>query len=466
MSNPKIRGMLDVETLKQMVASDEIEMVITVMPDMYGRLVGKRVIGTFFVDSVLEHGIHACDYLLASDIEMEPISGYAFTSWHSGYGDFRLIPDLSTLRLADWLDKTAIVICDTYNEEEDILVDVAPRSILRQQIAAAAELGYLAKGASELEFYIFKDSYEQAQHKQYTNLAPVGSYIKDYQILEIPSEDAVVSTICRHIDRSGIPVESAKGEWGPGQHEINLIYTDFLEMADRHVLYKHAAKEIASQHNLALTFMAKWDQQFAGSSFHLHASLWDLLGKTPLFPGTEQFGSVGSVHSSPLFRWFLGGWMAHIREVFAFYAPYPASYKRYQAGSFAPTAIAVSYDNRTGGFRVVGHGSSVHLECRAPGADANPYLAFAVTLAAGIEGIKHQIEPPDIFEGDLYAAQNLPRVPSSLLESIQELEASSWARQVLGSDVVEHYLHFFRTEQHKFDQVVTSWERARYFERG
>ncbi len=466
MSNSKLRGMLDVETLKQMVESNQIETVITVMTDMYGRLQGKRVMAAFFVNEVLGQSIHACDYLLASDMEMEPIPGYAFTSWDSGYGDFRLVPDLSTMRIADWLDKTAIVLCDVYNEEEDVLVDVAPRTILRKQVEAAKSLGYLAMGASELEFYLFKDSYEQAQVKQYINLEPMGSYIKDYQILQSSKENLVVSAMRRHIDRSGITVESSKGEWGHGQQEINLKYTNFLEMADRHVLYKHAAKDIATQHDLGLTFMAKWDQQFAGSSFHLHASLWDLTGKTALFAGNERFGTVGSVHSSPLFRWFLGGWMKHIREVFAFYAPYPASYKRYQAGSFAPTAIAISYDNRTGGFRVVGHGSSIHLECRAPGADANPYLAFAVTLAAGLDGIKNQIEPPDLFEGNLYAAQDLPQVPSSLLESIRELEKSSWAREVLGSEVVEHYLHFFRTEQHKFDQVVTSWERARYFERG
>jgi glutamine synthetase len=256
-------------------------------------------------------------------------------------------------------------------------------------------------------------------------------------------------------------VEFSKGEWGPGQQEINLRYSDFLEMCDRHILYKHLAKEIAWQNNVALTFMAKWDERFAGSSMHLHVSLWDQAGH-PLFPGDQP---LGVVKGSPLFRWFLGGWMHHIREVFAFYAPYPSSYKRYQAGSFAPTGIAWAYDNRTAGFRVLGHGAGLRLECRAPGADANPYLAFAVTLAAGLDGIQRQIEPPPMFEGDVYAAQDLPQVPHSLNESISELERSDWARSVLGPEVVEHYLHFFRTEQGKFDQVVTSWERARYFER-
>ena len=232
-------------------------------------------------------------------------------------------------------------------------------------------------------------------------------------------------------------------------------------MCDRHILYKHAAKEIAWQQDVAVTFMAKWDERFAGSSMHLHASLWNEADQ-PLFPGPEPFGPV---HSSPLFRWFLGGWMAHIREIFAFYAPYPTSYKRYVAGSFAPTGIAWSYDNRTAGFRILGHGAALRLECRAPGADANPYLAFAVTLAAGLDGIKNQIEPPAMFQGDVYAAQDLPQVPRSLPEAIAALNDSAWARSILGNPVVEHYLHFFRTEQRKFEEVVTSWERARYFER-
>lgn len=455
------RGRLTVEALKQQVADEQIETVLTVFPDLYGRLVGKRIMGEYFVHDVLEHGVHACDYLLACDMEMDPVPGYQFTSWATGYGDFRLVPDLSTLRTASWLEKTAIVLCDVLNEEEDIPVSVAPRNILKKQVEAAQAMGYTAMGASELELYLFRDSYETARQKNYHDLEPIGHYIEDYHIFQGTKEEFVIGAIRKHLDRSGIPVEFSKGEWGPGQQEINLRYTDFLEMCDRHILYKHLAKEIAWQNDVALTFMAKWDERYAGSSMHLHASLWDGDGK-PLFPGEEPFGAV---QSSPLFRWFLGGWMHHIREIFAFYAPYPSSYKRYVSGSFAPTGIAWAYDNRTAGFRVLGHGDALRLECRAPGADANPYLAFAVTLAAGLDGIKHQIEPPPMFEGDVYAAQNLPQVPYSLNESIAELQKSTWAREVLGDDVVEHYLHFFRTEQRKFDEVVTSWERARYFER-
>ncbi|WP_206603056.1 glutamine synthetase family protein [Leptolyngbya ohadii] len=461
MANSKIRGMLSVGELKRRVEAEEIETVLTVFPDLYGRLVGKRIMGEYFVNDVLVHGVHACDYLLACDMEMDPVPGYQFTSWATGYGDFRMVPDLSTLRVASWLDKTAIVLCDLLNEEEDIGIEVAPRTILKKQTDAAKALGYTAMGASELELYLFSDSYEEARRKHYHDLNPIGHYIEDYHIFQGTKEEFVIGAIRKHLDRSGIPVEFSKGEWGPGQQEINLRYADFLEMCDRHVLYKHLAKEIAWQNNVSLTFMAKWDERFAGSSMHLHASLWDEAGKA-LFPGEEAFGPV---HSSPQFRWFLGGWMKHVREIFAFYAPYPSSYKRYVAGSFAPTGIAWSYDNRTAGFRVLGHGSALRLECRAPGADANPYLSFAVTLAAGLDGIKNQIEPPPMFEGDVYAAQDLPRMPMSLLESIHELEKSTWAREALGDAVVEHYLHFFRTEQRKFDEVVTSWERSRYFER-
>lgn len=460
MAKPR-RGMLDVETLQQLVEEEQIETIIAVFPDMYGRLIGKRLTGDFFVHDVLEHGIHACNYLLACDMEMEPVPGYAFTSWASGYGDFRLVPDFKTLRVASWLEKTAIVLCDLVNDKDERPVRVAPRNILRQQLDNAASLGYTAMGASELELYVFADSFEAARRKQYQDLEPIGPYIEDYHIFQSTKEEFIIGAIRRHLDRSGIPVESSKGEWGPGQQEIGLRYADFLEMCDRHVLYKHAAKEIAWQNNVAVTFMAKWDERYAGSSMHIHASLWDEAGK-PLFPGDEP---LGAVHSSPLFRWFLGGWMKHIREVFAFYAPYPTSYKRYVAGSFAPTGIAWSYDNRTAGFRVLGQGSSLRVECRAPGADANPYLAFAATLAAGLDGIKHQIEPPAMFEGDVYAASGLPQVPYSLNESIHELEQSQWARETFGADVIDHYLHFFRTEQRKFDEVVTSWERSRYFER-
>ncbi|HEY3053067.1 MAG TPA: glutamine synthetase family protein, partial [Thermoanaerobaculia bacterium] len=427
-----MQGRIDLETLKRMTADGDIETVIAVLPDMYGRLVGKRFTARYFVEDIAEHGLHACDYLLACDMDMDPVPGYAFTSWAKGYGDFHPVPDFETLRVASWLDKTAMVICDVKYTDRDELVPLAPRSMLRRQVEHAAKAGYTAMGASELELYVFKDSYETAAEKGFIRIEPIGRVIEDYHILQGTKEEFLIGAIRSHLEHSGVPVESSKGEWGPGQQEIGLRYADLVEMADRHAIYKHAAKEIAWASGHAVTFMAKWDERYAGSSCHIHMSLWDADGNNALFDGKEK---LGPIKSSRLFRWFLGGWMAHIREVFAFYAPYPASYKRYVAGSFAPTGIAWSYDNRTAGFRIVGHGSSLRIECRAAGADANPYLAFAVTLAAGLDGIDKKIEPPKAFEGDVYAAQDLPQVPHSLNESIDALERSKWAREVLGKDV-------------------------------
>ena len=454
-------GRIDTDTLKRMVADEEIETVIAAFPDMYGRLVGKRLVARFFVDEVMSHGLHACDYLLACDMDMDPVPGYGFTSWAKGYGDFRPIPDFATLRIASWHDKTALVLCDVYFDNRRELVPLAPRSLLRRQVARAAEHGFTVMAASELELYVFQDSYDAVAAKGFINPQPIGRVIEDYHILQGTKEEFLIGDIRSHLERSGIPCESSKGEWGPGQQEIGLRYADAVEMADRHVIYKHAAKEIAWKHGKAVTFMAKWDERYAGSSCHIHMSLWDDKAKRSLFDGKEQ---LGPIRCSSTFRWFLGGWMKHIREMFAFFAPYPASYKRYVAGSFAPTGIAWSYDNRTAGFRIVGHGQSLRIECRAAGADANPYLAFAATIAAGLDGIDRHIEPPPAFEGDLYSARDLPQVPHSLIESIHAHAESEWARTTFGEDVIDHYLHFFRTEQRKFDSVVTDWERKRYFE--
>jgi glutamine synthetase len=462
MDNNNIPGKIDAKTLKKLIEDKQIETVMTAFPDLYGRLVGKRITGHFFLDEVLDDSMHACDYLLACDMEMDPVQGYKYTSWADGYGDIRLVPQLSTLRIASWLEKTAIILCDVYEEEADKLVDIAPRSILHKQVENALDMGFEAMGGSELEFFVFRDSFDDAAEKQYNDLKPFSTYIEDYHLFQGTKEEIVIGAIRRHLDRSGIPVEFSKGEWGPGQQEINLRYTDFMEMSDRHVLYKQAAKEIAFQKGHAITFMAKWDEQYAGSSMHIHASLRDKKNSKPLFPGKEK---VGPLQASPVFRWFLGGWMKHISEIFPFYAPYPTSYKRFVAGSFAPTGVAWSYDNRTAAFRIVGHGPSLRIECRAPGADGNPYLAFAATLAAGMDGIKNKIEPPAVFEGDVYTAADLEQVPRTLNDAIDRMESSQWAKKVFSKTVVEHYLHFFKTEKRKFDEVVTAWERKRYFER-
>ena len=460
MSQKPVRGLLTSKELGDLVASGEIETVLAVFPDLYGRLMGKRIMGSYFLEEVAAHGMHACDYLLACDMEMEAIPGYKSTSWETGYGDFHCVPDLATLRRAAWLPRTALVLCDLFDHHEKP-VEVSPRRMLQRQIERAREAGFTVQGGTEIELYVFDDSFAEARAKHYHDLRPMGTYNEDYHIFQGTKEEDLVGAIRRGLDQSGIPVELSKGEAGLGQQEINLRYSEVLTQADRNVLYKHAAKEIAWAQGKAVTFMAKWDEKHTGSSAHVHVSLWDEDGNNA-FPGDRK---TGPVEASDTFRWFLGGWLRHARALSACWAPYVASYKRYQSRSWAPTAIAWSYDNRTAGFRVVGQGPSLRIECRIPGADANPYVIYAAALAAGLDGIRNRIEPPEIFQGDIYAAQHLPRVPSTLREAITELEQSDMAREAFGEDVFEHYLHFLRTEQRKFDEVVTCWERERYFER-
>ena len=461
MTNSSIRGMLTLESLRKKVESGEIDTIITAFPDLYGRLMGKRIAADFFVESVAQGGMHACDYLFTVDMGMEPVPGYTFANWEKGYGDFHCVVDMRTLRVASWLDKTALVFCDVQDERTHQPVSIAPRNILRRQIDAAAALGYTAQASTELEYYIFDESYAEARARHYHDLKHFGAYLEDYHILQGTREEVLNGAARRHLAASGIPVETSKGEWGPGQHETNVRYAEILDMADRHILYKQIFKELADQLGLAVTFMAKFDAALAGSSSHMHLSLWDATSSTNLFAGEQQ---IGPVAGSDLFRWFLGGWIAHAPELMPFYAPTVNSYKRYQAGSWAPTALAWSYDNRTAGFRVVGRGPSLRIECRIPGADVNPYLGLAAALASGLDGIRNQIEPPAMFEGDVYAAQDLPHVPRTLRDAIAALEASDFGRRAFGDEVIDHYLHFFRTEQDAYDNAVTDWERKRYFE--
>jgi glutamine synthetase len=457
-----IRGMLTLDQLRQKIEAGEIETVVTVFTDLYGRFMGKRVTGEFFLEHTAQSGMHACDYLLTVDLPMEPVPGYRFANWELGYGDFHCVPDLRSLRQATWLDKSALVVCDLHDEKAHAPVTVAPRSILTRQVAAAAALGFVAQGASELEYFIFDETYRSAHEKGYINLEHFGKYIEDYHILQGTREEILNAAARKHLAASGVPVEFSKGEWGPGQHELNIRYADVLTMADRHSIYKQCFKDLAHHLGLAVSFMAKVDDRFAGSSSHLHLSLWDADGSTNRFVGDQAIGPVAGC--SDIFRWFLGGWIAHAREMMAFYAPTINSYKRYQSSSWAPTSLAWSYDNRTAGFRVVGHGKALRIEARIPGADINPYLAYAAALASGLDGIRNQIEPPAIFEGDVYSAKHLPQVPRTLSAAIAALESSAFARQAFGDDVVDHYLHFFKTEQAAFDRAVTNWERARYFE--
>lgn len=456
----QLTGMLSLDELKSAIAAGEVETVLVVFTDLYGRTLGKRYDADFFVDAVAEHGAHSCDYLFTVDMEMEPVPGYRFANWEKGYGDIHLVPDLSTLRRAAWLDRSALVLCDVENERTHQPVAIAPRSLLRRQIERGERMGYRVMAGSELEYYIFADSYLDAAQKGYANLATVGWYLEDYHILQGSREESYNAAVRRYLKGSGIPVENTKGEFGVGQHELNVRYADVLGMADRHTLYKQCLKEVADQQGISVTFMAKIDRDQAGSSCHLHLSLWNEDGNA--FPGDEE---IGPIRGSQIFRWFLGGWIAHVPDVMVFYAPTVNSYKRYQSGSWAPTRRAWSYDNRTAGFRVVGRGNSLRIECRIPGADCNPYLAYAASLASGLEGIEQQIEPPPLFEGDIYAAADLPRVPHTLREATDLFAESEFAARVFGAEVVEHYTHFYRTEQQQFDEAVTDWERRRYFER-
>jgi glutamine synthetase len=456
----KVEGMLTENELATRVAAGEIETVLVAFTDHYGRMMGKRYDADFFLEEAAKHGSHACDYLLTVDMEMNPVAGYRFANWERGYGDFQLQPDLSSLRVASWLDRTAVVLCDVLDTTTGAPVSVAPRTILKTQIERTAKLGFTPKASSELEYFLFQDSYRDAATKGYRGLEPVGWYLEDYHALQGARSEFFHAEVRRRLKRSGVPVENSKGEWGLGQHELNVRYAESLAMADRHAVYKQCLKETADQLGVSVTFMAKFAADQAGSSCHIHLSLWK--NDKSAFPGKKKLGPVAC---SDVFRWFLGGWIAHAPEVMCFYAPTVNSYKRYQSGSWAPTRLAWSYDNRTGGFRVVGDGQSLRIECRIPGADCNPYLAHAASLASGLDGIENEIEPPPIFEGDIYAAESLPRVPRSLAESAERFASSPFAKRAFGADVVEHYAHFYRNEQEAYDKAVTDWERQRYFER-
>ena len=452
-------GLLDLPTLRDLIGAGDIDTVVVCFPDMQGRLMGKRVTGHFFLDSVVEE-THACNYLLTVDMEMEPVPGYEAASWDLGYGDFTIKPDLATLRRTPWLDGTALVLGDIC-DHDGALLPHAPRSILRRQLARLADRGWTARAASELEFYLFDETYEQARDKHYRGLKHAGWYIQDYHILQTTKEEGVIRAIRNHMDAAGVPVEVSKGEWGPGQEEINFIYAEALEMADRHVIYKNGAKEIAHLHGKAITFMAKFAYELAGSSCHIHLSLWNQGDGTPLFHDADDAHGM-----SKLFKHFLAGQLALANEATYFLAPVINSYKRFQAGSFAPTKAGWSLDNRTAGFRVVGHGAGARVECRIPGADANPYLAYAALIAAGLHGIEQELELPEPFLGNAYESETVPDIAKTLRAALTALDGSRVLRAAFGDAVIEHYLHAGRWEQQEYDRRVTDWEVIRQFERG
>jgi glutamine synthetase len=449
--------MLSLEQLGAEAEAGTIDTVVTAFTDMQGRLVGKRIEVSYFLEQVVDHGVEGCDYLLALDMEMDPVPGYEMANWERGYGDFGIAPDLATLRRIPWLDRTALVVCDVVGHDGSP-VAASPRQILIAQYEHAQQQGYTPLFASELEFYLYKESYAQAHDQDYRGLTPTIPYILDYHILATTMDENVLGPIRRGMQGAGIPVEFSKGEAWYGQHEVNTRYADAVTSADRHTIYKNGVKEISFLHGVSATFMAKPSEKDIGSSCHIHSSL------VGVESGDSAF--VDGHDETDVFRHYLGGMRAHIRELALLVAPSVNSYKRYAAESWAPTSIAWGRDNRTAGFRIVGHGQSRRAECRIPGADVNPYLGYAALLAAGLDGIANKTDPGPELIGNAYEAGEAEPFPSTLREAVDLWEGSEFARKAFGDDVWAHYLNYGRTEQRLFDQVVTDYERRRMFERG
>jgi glutamine synthetase len=449
------------ELIHAAIADGSVDTVVLAFPDMHGRPVGKRVTADFFTSHVAEHGIEACDYLLAVDVDMNPLPGYRFTNWDTGYGDVVCRPDYTTARLIPWLEGTALVICDL-TDEEGAPVEVSPRRILRRQLERATERGLRVCSATELEFFLFMDSYEEADAKGWKGLTPHTSTIEDYQLLQTTREEYVLRRVRNEMCAAGIPVEFSKGEAGRGQHEVNVTYDESLVTADRHLVFKNGIKEIAAQEGRAATFMAKWTMDDVGSSCHVHTSLWDQQSGEPLMAddaGTHPSGL------STLGRRFLAGQLHAARQLAYLSAPTVNSYRRYVPGSWAPTAAVYGEDNRTCGFRLVGRGAGRRVESRIPGADVNPYLVLAASVAAGLYGIDHELEPGDPYPRNAYEATDVPRIPSTLVEAVDEWRNSAVALEAFGPDVHHHLLNTAEQEWLASNRHVTDWELARNFER-
>jgi glutamine synthetase len=446
---------LTLDELRADVASGAIDTVVIAIVDIQGRLQGKRCDAEYFIDEVAGHGTEGCNYLLAVDVEMNTVDGYAMSSWERGYGDLVMAPDFATLRRVPWHPGTAMLLADVLWLDGNPVLE-SPRQILKRQLDRLAERGWEAMVGTELEFIVFDDTYEQAWDKRYYDLIPSNQYNVDYSILGTARIEPLLRDIRLGMRDAGMQVESAKGECNPGQHEIAFKYADALTTCDNHVIYKTGAKEIAAQSGSALTFMAKYNER-EGNSCHIHLSLRTVDGQ-PVFAGDREHGV------SPVFENFLAGQLAGMRELSYFFAPNINSYKRYQAGSFAPTAVMWGIDNRTCSLRVVGHGPSLRFENRVPGGDVNPYLAVAAMIAAGLHGIEHELPLDPAFGGNAYVA-DAPRVPTSLAEAGRLLESSKIAREALGDVVVDHYTNAANVEVAAFNAAVTDWERFRSFER-
>ncbi len=446
--------MWSAEQLRTRVELGEIDTVILAMTDMQGRLQGKRLHAQYFLEEVLRHGSEACNYLLAVDVEMTPVDGYAVSGWERGYGDFVLAPDLTTLRPLPWLPGTALVIADVLWHDGSPVVQ-SPRQILRRQLERLAERGLVPFVGTELEFILYRDSYEDAQVKGYRGLTPANGYNVDYSLLGTTRVEPLLRDIRLGMAGAGLQPESAKGECNLGQHEIAFRYAEALKTADQHSIYKHGAKEIAAKHGMSLTFMAKPNQR-EGNSCHIHFSLRSTSGQ----PVMSEGGALSSVGER-----VLAGLLATTADFSLLYAPNINSYKRFQAGSFAPTALRWGRDNRTCALRLVGHDLSLRVEHRVPGGDVNPYMAISALIAGALHGMDNNLELEPVFAGNAYADEEAARVPSTLHDALARWEASAVAQQAFGSEVVEHYAHAARVEVKAFDAAVTDWELVRGFER-
>jgi glutamine synthetase len=447
------------EDLKAAVDDGTIDTVLTCIVDMQGRLMGKRYQARNFVDHAWRE-THCCNYLLATDIEMHTVDGYAATGWSVGYGDYVMKPDLDTLRPLPWLDGTALVLCDVLDHHTHAEVPHSPRAMLRRQVARLGDLGLTALTATELEFFLFEKGFDELRKEGFRELQPISGYNQDYHILQTTKEEAVMRPLRNSLHAAGIPVENTKGEAETGQEELNIRYSGPLDCADYHSIAKQATKEIAWQQGRAASFLAKWHHDKVGSSAHIHQSLWRGEGDSAFYDPDAPLGM------SQLMRHYLGGLIRYLPDYTYFLAPYINSYKRFQPGTFAPTKAAWSVDNRTAGFRLCGeHTSSIRIECRLGGSDINPYLALAAQLAAGIRGIEEELDPGKPVQGDVYQAKRAKDIPRSLREATETMRRSRMLRDAFGEEVVDHYTRAAQWEQEAFDRVVTDYEIARGFER-
>lgn len=451
-------GNLSFERLKELVKNGEVDTVIAALPDMQGRLMGKRFHAVHFVESAWEE-THCCNYLLATDLEMHTVEGYKATSWQSGYGDYVMQPDMTTLRLVPWLEGTAMVLCDVLDHHTHDEIPHSPRAVLKKQISRLKELGFEAMTATELEFFIFEKSFDEVRKSGFSDLEPISGYNEDYHILQTTKEELVMRPLRNHLYAAGIPIENSKGEAEAGQEELNIRYGAALDCADDHTVAKHAAKEIGWQQGRAVSFLPKWHHDRVGSSSHVHQSLWKD-GSNAFYDPDADLGM------SELMRNYMAGLIKYAPDYTYFLAPYINSYKRFQKGTFAPTKTVWSVDNRTAGFRLCGDGTkAIRVECRIGGSDLNPYLAVAAQLAAGIKGIEEKMELAPQTSGDVYEAQKADEIPQTLRAAMVTLDKSDMLRAAFGDAVVDHYVRAAEWEQEEFDRVVTDYEIARGFER-